>query len=68
MLTKVMLLQAEASLRCYINPEPIEIIANLCNMSIQDAQAMRDRQDAEAAKLGRTANSLQARVDYWRGI
>jgi hypothetical protein len=64
---ETMLSQAKFSLRCYEHPEPIEAVALRCGVTVERAQEIQDRQDAEAAKMGRTIPLLQDRVKHWEG-
>lgn len=62
----IMLSQAQFALRCYTNPEPIEVVAARCGVSVGAVLETRRRQRAEAAKMGRTIPLLQAQVNYWQ--
>ena len=67
-LAKTMLSQAKFALRCYEHPEPIEAVAIRCGVTVERAQEIRDRQDLEAAKMGRTIPLLRDRVKHWEGV
>jgi hypothetical protein len=62
----IMLFQAQHALRCYTHPEPLDFVSARCKRTICDVVAIRQRQDIEAAAMGRTEHSLGERVSYWQ--
>ena len=67
-LAEVLLGQAKFTLLCWEHPEPIEVVAARCGVSVEEAQRRSSRQDEEAARHGRTIPSLRARVEFYQKL